>query len=308
MNDIENIDLKFADSPLHEFLPYDPVILKPSSEILNSIRYPEIVERVEHHLLDCDNWITTECSQCGWTSEDPHDPHNIHISCGIRICEKEHCVSLREVVVRQRVEPLITQIKNMYILILTLDYKKYEFNSKKDVEKVWKEVRFLIDKLHRLYGIKNVIANIDVIKKPDGMWHIHFNVFYDGKYIPVSIIRMNWKYRLTLKRKKTNGERRSALNYLVKRVSSINPTSKDGSHIPITVEEYVTLFYKSHFFRCWYWNQKPSILVSFGNMSSHESHYCPMCGSKMLPKIKDHPPPDVVDNGKVSLWETFVGF
>lgn len=291
MKNNENLSIKTLslvdNHVISTFTTGKSIVVRQNSVFLRNLRRPKIVLRIKKNLEDCGNWIKSKCSQCGWESEKEIDPHNIHISCGIRICNKDHCVNLRYKNTRKRMKKYLKMILNPQLIVLTFEYTKIEINTKEDIEKkFWHEVKKFVTKLERYYKADKFIVNIDIIKKPKRKYHIHFNVYFDCMgYIDVKFIRTFWKNRFKLTRADTKKKRKAMEDYLIKRIVQVNPRSKTGKHIEIIPEEYYDLFYKSRFFRTYLWNDvKMVILVDSGNIYIRENSFCPECGHRLLPK------------------------
>jgi hypothetical protein len=264
------------------------------------------ITRITKNLNDCGIYFKTACSNidCGW-QPDPEDEikYAVRMACGIRICNHSHCVKIRSARIRDKIKPLFQEIRHLRLLVLTIPYQDYEFKTKKDIRDLTNKVRGLFQKLKRYYPLSKVIINLDCIKKPGDKWHIHYNsVFNCEKLIPVKVIQRLWKGRFKIQYKNSKKSRAACLSYLVRRIAQVNPPQKNGSHIPISVEEYHRLFYKSKFYRVWFWDR--SILVSrgnnVGNIYTSKHQICPICGFKLqiigrLDEESSIPPPLIAE-------------
>jgi hypothetical protein len=197
------------------------------------------------------------------------------------------------------------------VLYLTIPYLEFNFKNKKDVNKVYRKVRQLSEILKSRYGCSNFIVNFDIVLKPNGKIHLHFNVafntpdeiftqFHDREFFAkvCLLIKSVWDWRIQLSPKYKIPQRKSAISYFVKRTAEINPTPKNTEYIPMNLSMYYDLFYKTHFIRRYFW----SILVVSRNKLSFAdvflSKKCPKCGSDMeffpsytpLEEIEDVPP------------------
>jgi hypothetical protein len=268
------------------------LLLMQPIEFTASYNKTKILNKLQNQLDSCGK---RELGVEVCTNEKCQNIMPVMYRCGLRICNCPECVKKRSFYIRERLEPYFKNIPNLVMLYLTLQYEIYDFRNKKDIVAVYKRIRKLCKKLREGYGFDNFIANFDVIAKPNGKLHLHFNIgfnapdvvykqLHDREYFAkvCLFIKSEWKERINLSPKYKLQQRKSAVSYFVKRTAEINPAPKRGVYIPISLSRYYDLFYKTHFIRKFYW----SILVVSRNKSSFADVFltkkCPKCGSDMM--------------------------
>ena len=69
-----------------------------------------------------------------------------------------------------------------------------EVQSKEDIQKNVQRLYNVFRKLSKSCGIKNVIVVVDPIYKFGDFFYVHYNVVWDGNYIPKKRIEDLWGY------------------------------------------------------------------------------------------------------------------
>ena len=246
---------------------------------------------------------------------------DVHRFCGSIMCTEPKCIRKRSARARKRVIGYSDPIKNMVSMIFTIAYKEVSINSREDVIAIRNKLHKLFDFLLEEYGISKIIVNKDVIKKEHGNWHLHFNTisdFPDALYEKLTdrnefskfqfIVRSKWGYRINIKPKRTEPQRKTTISYFVKRTVQMNPSSKTTGDNPITLSEYLILFYKTHFLYTWHFDKHD---IEYADLTSNlvlsrnimdppftdKPKLCPKCSSSLLFSLGyggDYttPPPD----------------
>jgi hypothetical protein len=249
----------------------------------------------EENLLTCGS--PRECVNCGYVDSSKQ------ITCKTRFCTNANCIRLRETRARATLKPRFSKYRHLRTLTLTRKYMDFPLKSKKDVQAFHKKASKLLKLICKSFPISNVIYLHDVVKKGADLFHLHAHISFECPINRISAVKLrkiissNWEGRAELKYKPLKAQQKSALNYFVKRVASINPIPKDSRYLwkKLSISEYFNLFHKLHFIHYHFWSEgielESSILVYRGHTVTTD--FCPNCRlNPFVPIYVGYDPPE----------------
>lgn len=290
---------------------FQPQTVMMGSCPLSSYVSGKPIEKPETHPMElkienCSkDWFTFYCNRCDRVI------HRIRIFCSNRFHEdglvlklnkkgfvkkvriiKDTCVAKRYGTNRRLIHGLFNHIQTLRYMVATQPW--LHINSIKDLQDNVKKLEYVFRKIsrphiykgkkHPGFNIRNMIVVIDPIYKGSDIFYLHYNIVWDGSYIPKKHIEDLWGFHTFIQLKNKKKERSFIEHYLALRLTIMNLPDKT-TRIKLPISKFMP-FHRAKFLRLWLWLPSHKLrarnyVKALLDFHSFITHTCPRCHEKL---------------------------